>query len=225
MLKAAAVMTVVFALGACAGPDKGGSGGTPPPPTRSPVSPAAYRATLLAATAPVDAALTKLAKAGSYKGLSGRITDVENAATQAATTLERQVPPPAVAAEHAKLAAALRQFGGDLNALGDDVSGKDLCTASAARAELGRADGTAALRDAAAALVAKAPDYRTSLELPAAQQGSGHRLANGYFVRSGSRGGRGTLTIDNGSEADAVITLAKGKRPVISVYVRTRNTR
>jgi hypothetical protein len=39
-------------------------------------------------------------------------------------------------------------------------------------------------------------------------------------VRSGSRGARGALTIDNGGSDDAVITLALGKRPVYSVYVR-----
>lgn len=46
------------------------------------------------------------------------------------------------------------------------------------------------------------------------------RLNNGQFVRGGSRTGRGELTIDNGSNRDAVITLATNKSPTFAVYVR-----
>lgn len=46
------------------------------------------------------------------------------------------------------------------------------------------------------------------------------RLANGQFLRSGSRTGKGELTIDNGSDRDAVITMAMNSNPVYSVYVR-----
>jgi hypothetical protein len=220
-LKAAAVMTIVFTAGACTGGDDGGgAGGAANKQTSAAVSPEVYRTTLLAATAPINTALTELAKARSLKELSARVTDLEGAANQAAAKLGRQAPPAAVAAEHARLAAALRQFDSDLTALGDDVDGHGLCTASSARAQLGRAGGTTALREAAAALAAKAPDDQVSLELPSAQKPSARRPPNGHFVRSGSRGGRGTLTVDNGGDSDAVITLAKGKHPAISVYVR-----
>jgi hypothetical protein len=67
---------------------------------------------------------------------------------------------------------------------------------------------------------AKAPADKLSLALPAAAKTATHRLPNGHFVLSGRRGGRGTLTIDNGGDSDAVITLAKGSRPIVSVYVR-----
>jgi hypothetical protein len=49
---------------------------------------------------------------------------------------------------------------------------------------------------------------------------SDRRLANGQFVRSGSRNGKGELTIDNGGEHDAVITMAMNGSPMYSVYVR-----
>lgn len=48
----------------------------------------------------------------------------------------------------------------------------------------------------------------------------GRRLANGQFVRSGNRTGKGELTIDNGGAHDAVITMAMNGSPVYSVYVR-----
>jgi hypothetical protein len=222
ILKAATVVTVVFALGACDSQNNGGgTGGTKAAQTGSPVSPEVYRTTLLAVTKPINTALHKLAAVGSFKELAKRVADVENVANQAAVRLEQQVPPPALAAEHAKLAAALRRFGGELKAVNNEVAGRDLCTASSARAQLGRSGGTAALRAAAAALAAKAPDDRLSLDLPAAQGESTRRLPNGHFVRSRSRGGRGTLTIDNTSGSpDAVVTLSKKKRAVISVYVR-----
>lgn len=218
-LKVAALMAAIFTLGACKATINTGSPSAQRT-TATPVSPAAYRNALLAGLAPVNTALGKLAGAGSYKELTARISDLESAADQAATTLGGQAPPSAVAAEHAKLTAALRQFGDDLSTLGDDVSGRGLCTTSSARGQLGRADGTAALRAAVAALAAKSPDYQIPLNLPSAQKQSTHRLANGHFLRSGSRGGRGSLTIDNGRDSDAVVTLAIGKHPKLSVYVR-----
>jgi hypothetical protein len=220
MFKIFTVLTIVCALGACDGGNNSGSGGTKAAQTGAAVSPEVYRTTLLTATTPINKALTELAGAGSVKELSARVANLESAASQAAARLGQQAPPPAVAAEHAKLVAALRQFGDELNTLSDDVDGRDLCTASSARARLGQADGTTALRAAAAALTAKAPDDKISLALPAAALTATHRLPNGHFVRSGRRGGRGTLTVDNGGDSDAVITLARGKHPIVSVYVR-----
>ncbi|MCW2913774.1 MAG: hypothetical protein JWN52_1842 [Actinomycetia bacterium] len=63
------------------------------------------------------------------------------------------------------------------------------------------------------ALAAKVPVYKLDLKVPAAGKETSRRLSNGSFVRSGSRGARGALTIDNGGSDDAVITLALGKRP------------
>jgi hypothetical protein len=59
----------------------------------------------------------------------------------------------------------------------------------------------------------------TSLAQPPAGD-QNRRLANGQFVRAGSRTGMGELTIDNGGNHDAVITLAVDKRAVYSVYVQ-----
>lgn len=44
-------------------------------------------------------------------------------------------------------------------------------------------------------------------------------VGNGQFIRPGSRTGRGELTITNGLDRDAVVTLTEAKRPVYSVAV------
>jgi hypothetical protein len=58
---------------------------------------------------------------------------------------------------------------------------------------------------------------RDASQAPAEQD---RRLDNGQFVRPGSRTGRGELTIDNGGDKDAVISLAMNKSPAFAVYVR-----
>src|ERR687888_1380077 len=97
--KAATAVTIVISLGACSGGDKSAGPGRTLQQQRqtgAAVSPEAYRATLLAATAPIDTALTQLTKARSFKELAARVADLENAAGQAAPTPERQGggPPP-----------------------------------------------------------------------------------------------------------------------------------
>lgn len=89
-------------------------------------------------------------------------------------------------------------------------------------ARLGRSDGLTAVRDAANALTDKgrAQGYVFGLLAPLAAEEQNRRLPNGQLVRPGSRTGRGQLTVDNGGNWDAVVTLAVDKRPAVSVYVR-----
>jgi hypothetical protein len=218
-------MTTVLTLGACTGTNDGpGSRASTRGGQASPVSPEAYRRALATITEPLDSALTALDETKAYKGLTQRITAAEQAAAQASVQLGQMKPPTAVAAEHARLVAAVRRLDGDLKTLSGDVRDRKLCTTSSVSGGLGRGDGAAGVRDAATALTAKAPEYRIALRLPAAGQERTRRLPNGRFVRSGGRAARGTLTIDNGGGSDAVITLAKGKHPVYSVYVRKDKT-
>lgn len=46
------------------------------------------------------------------------------------------------------------------------------------------------------------------------------RLANGQFIRAGNRSGEGQLAISNNGSHDAVVTLARNRNAVYSVYVR-----
>ncbi|MGH3392973.1 MAG: hypothetical protein ACRDOO_29245 [Actinomadura sp.] len=172
------------------------------------------------AVGPLTTALEGLADAKAYKGLGTRITAVEEAATEAATRLRRLTPPAELAAEHPRLVTALQGLHDELGGLGTQVDDREICTGAAVRARLGDADETADLREVLAAADAKLPGDRLAVTLPSARQKGGSRPASGKFVRSGSRSGRGTLTIDNGGSADAVVTLSRKGRSAVSVYIR-----
>lgn len=169
---------------------------------------------------PLGSALRDLNGAKAYKGLDARVTAAEKAAAQAATSLGQVTPPPEVAAEHPRLVSALQQFDGNLGAVGGDVGNRNLCTGSVVRDELGRSGGAVALGNAMTPLLAKLPGESLTLTLPVAGAKSPKRPANGKFVHSSSRVGRGTMTIDNNGSEDTLVTLARGHKPAISVYVR-----
>jgi hypothetical protein len=189
-------------------------------PKPRPVSVQQYGTTLTGAVDPLESALKGLAKARAYKRLDDRVTAVEAAAGRAAATMSRVTPPAELADGHAQLVDALQAFHGELGGLRDRVADQGLCSGTTVRAGLGDADGTSTLRDALAAVDAKLPGDPLVLTLPSAGQKAGSRPPNGRFIRAGNRGGRGELTIDNGGSGDAVVTLSKGRRPAISVYVR-----
>jgi len=217
-----ATLSVVL-VSACAG-DLGTGADTVGSQAPPPVSVQEYGTALAEAVDPLGSALKGLAKAKAYKGLDGRVTAVETAADQAMTELS-QVPPPAELAEgHAQLVTALEAFHGELGNVSSKVGDRALCTGSAVRAGLGDADATSALRKALAAVYTKLPGDPPALKLPPAGQKAGSRLPNGKYIRDGSRGGRAELAIENGGPADAVVTLAKGGKPAISVYVRKDRT-
>jgi hypothetical protein len=216
-----AVTLSVLLVGACSA-ELGNGGGTGPVQAAQPkaVSVQEYGTTLAGAVDPLESALKDLAKAKAYKGLDGRVTAVETAAAQAVTELSQVTPPAEVAGGHSQLVTALQAFHGELGNVSSQVGDRALCTGSAVRAGLGDADATSALRDALAAVSAKLPGDRPVLTLPSTGQKGGSRPPNGKLLRAGNTGGRSELTIENGGSTDAVVTLSKGRRPVISVYVR-----
>lgn len=179
-----------------------------------------YSKALAKAIKPLESALKGLAKAKAYKGLDDRVAAVESGADQAVTELSPITPPPEVAKEHPQLVTALQGFRDELSEVGSQVGNKALCTGSAVRAGMGDADPTSALRDALAAVTAKLPKPRLTLTLPAADQEVGSRPPNGKLIRAGDRDGPSALQIDNGGSNDALVTLSKGSKPAISVYVR-----
>ena len=183
-----------------------------------PISIPEYGAKLTNSLNPLDTALRDLNKAKAYKGLAKRVTAVENATGPAAVMLGNVKPPTEVATEHQQLVTALRQFKAAIGGVNLDVDGKGVCTGAAARSSL--SDATKTLRTATKALSTKLPEGQLSLTLPDTSPKNLGRLSNGHYVRSGSRDGRGTLTIDNGGDHDAVVTLAKSGKPTVSVYVR-----
>jgi hypothetical protein len=202
------------------------SGGPAPSPTPSPVSISVkeYSTRLAKAIDPLESALTRLAAAKTYKGLERRVSDVEIAAAKAGTALGQLNPPAELAKPNAQLVAALRAFEGEAGSLSSKVDERSLCTGSVVRAGLGNADATAALRTSLASVYAKLPGDQPALKLPSAGQKAGSHPSNGTYIRDRNRGGRAELAIDNGGSADAVVTLSKGGKPAIAVYVRKGKT-
>jgi hypothetical protein len=219
----------VLLVGACSGKSGDGGGTAPsqtPPPTSQSQSPPPkaisaqeYAAILARAINPIASGLKDLADAKAYKGLDRRVTTVETAAAKAVTALSPITPPAELAQEHSQLVSALQTFHDELGGLSSKVGDRALCTGSSVRAGLGDAHATSALRDALAAVYAKLPGDPPALKLPPGQKGDA-RPSNGTLIRHPSGAGRGELTIDNGGSNDAVVTLSKGRKPALAVYVR-----
>jgi hypothetical protein len=226
---------VVFLLGSaltlcgCSDIDaRSGSRGAGPGPsatTPAPVTAAAYRKSLSGATAPVDTALEGLARArtgGAVRQALGRAAD---ATGDAGERLDGVRTPDAVRTEHAALARAMDDLHADLLDTGAGLSrpaSSGLCTPGAAVSHVGTEKSFAALRTASAAL--KARGYRSGLDLPAMPKPRHRSLGNGTFLRDGDRSGRGLLTVVNSGGTDTALTVARGRRPVFTVYVRKHAT-
>lgn len=191
-----------------------------PTPTTQGVPPESYRRALAAATRTFEQALDSVAAATTYEALKARLDRASKASATVAARLNKTPVPADVRAEHEALVTAFRQLKGDIDFL--PVDEQELCTASVVLPRVAKLAGFVAVRNAGRALAAKggANGYNVELELPATPVVTGRRLATGQFVRPGSRTGRGVLKILNGPDGDAVVVLALGKRPVISVYVR-----
>ncbi|MFF4649160.1 hypothetical protein [Streptomyces sp. NPDC001380] len=192
-----------------------------PDPAPSP-EPVPYGRTLAGLVDPVGRALERAAAARSTGALDGRLDDARRAASDAARGLDAAVPPADAAQPHRDLAAALDRLAGDIDAVRSGMGAGRYCTASAALAGLGASAGLRALPGPLRRLADAG--YRTSYRPPRTGPVRDRRRATGSYVRSGSRTGRGSLTIENGGGRDAVVSLARGGRTVHSVYVRRGST-
>lgn len=222
-----ALVTAALLLAACdpAGGGPGGGATTRPPSAAAPgastapsPTPTPYGRSLPGLVNPVGTALGRAAGAHGLGDLDHRLDAAGQAVDAAAQGLEQLEPPPDAVQPHHDLVAALRRLSGDLDAVRSGIGSRHYCTASSALAGLGASPGLRAVPKALAGLAAAG--YRTSYRAPRTGTQTDRRRPTGSFVRSGSRTGRGELTIENGGSRDAVISLAKGRRTAFSVYVR-----
>jgi len=191
---------------------------TTPRPTVDPgISPGAYRAQLAAAARPLNAALAALPQSRAMTALAGRLGTAEYAASSAVTRLGGLDAPRPVRTEHARVVAGLRQLAADLGTVREAVGDQTLCATSVALASIDRRPGARELAAAAEALRTKG--YRFAATIPPAPPDGSPQPATGTFLKSGDRSGRGQLTIENGSDGDAVLSLAVGHNALISVFV------
>jgi len=189
-----------------------------PKPVYHGISPTAYRAKLAAAGRPLDRALSALPDAGSLSVLTSRLRSATHAAGAAATLLAAVKPPRPVRTEHARVVAGLRQLDTDLGATAEHASEQTLCASSSALSSLARLTGRKRLATAAHALAVKG--YHLRATVPSAPAHGTPRPGTGTFLRDGNRSGNGQLTIENGSEGEAVLTLAVGSQAQFSVFIR-----
>jgi hypothetical protein len=217
--RAAAILVIVALLAGGCGRL---SAGSPAGEARGD-SPGRYRQALAMTAKPLSAALAGMAGAMTLPALTERLAQAEQAAAATAERLDQLEPPRDARAGHADLARAMWQLNSDLGALADAVGARELCASSSVMARLGAARGLAALRDAGGVLAAAdgSQGYRLDLRVPPTPKEQRRRLGNGQLVRPGSRIGQGELTVQNNSGQDTVLTLALGRRPVLSVYVRS----
>ncbi|MCF3147123.1 hypothetical protein IQ293_28320 [Streptomyces platensis] len=211
-------LTACSAGGGNAAPTGGSSSsaaGSAPAPSASPTAdPATYRHALTDALRPLDGALRTVDGAREGDRLDKALNTAAGKAETAADALETIAAPDNARSGTSQLATALRALAQDLRS----ARGSGGRCATSPRVELDTAHGPQSVREAARAL--KALGYDTALRLPRTERARHRRPANGTFVRDGSRGGLGRLTVNNGTSTDAVVTLTRGSRTAFSVYVR-----
>jgi len=216
----AAALALALPLTACSAAGEsdaptGGSSSSAPTPSASPTAdPATYRHALADALRPLDSALRTVDGAREGDPLDKALNTAAGKAETAADALEAVAAPDNALSGTSQLATALRALGQDLRSARGGVG---RC-ATSPRVELDTAHGPQSVKEAARAL--KALGYDTALRLPRTERAQHRRLANGTFVRDGSRGGLGRLTVNNGTSSDAVVTLTRGSRTAFSLYVR-----
>ncbi len=220
----AAALALALPLAACSSDGgshepAGGAGssaaGAAPSPSPTPsANPDAYRRALTGALRPLDSALRTVDGAREGTSLNKALDTAATRAEAAADALQTAAAPDDALAGNSQLATALRALGQDLRS----ARGNGGRCATSPRVELDTAHGPQSVKAAGRAL--KALGYDASLRLPRTERARHRRPANGTFVRDGSRGGLGRLTINNGTSSDAVVTLTRGTRTAFSVYVR-----
>jgi hypothetical protein len=220
-----AIGTVLMIGGliACTPDETTGSGDqttSSPSPTPTPtVDPKEYQADLAAAVKPLAGQLAAIPSGKGLPGVDKALTQTKSAADDAIAALQTIRPPDNATAEHAALVESLNQLVTDLEGVQESVSDKELCAPSSVLSGLGGLDSFTQLPTAVRGLAAKG--ITIELAVPKTPKVQNRRLSNGTFVRPGNRSGRGRLEIDNGTESDTVITLAKGKSAAFTVYVRS----
>ncbi|MCL7377871.1 hypothetical protein [Streptomyces sp. 35G-GA-8] len=217
---AGVVLALAIPLTACtSGGDSGGpgspsaAGGPTPSPTPT-VDPAAYRGTLDTALGPLDKALRAVDRASEGRALTQALGTASTAAATAAGGLETADTPDDAATGNAALAASLRDLS---RSLADAGGGEGRCAVSP-RVELGSADGPRRVKEASTTLTGLG--YPVRLKLPRTEQPKHRRLGNGALVKDARSGGLGRLTVKNGTDSDAVVSLTRGKKTAFTVYIR-----
>jgi hypothetical protein len=199
-----------------------------PSPTVAPaLTLAEYAQTVNQAEADLAQGFGQLRAARSPSAVSSAATALGASLTAHADALRSVVPPEQVKAAHEALLLGLNAMGNDIEALVGLAGERAVCAGQSAAATAARSGGAAQLRTALIALKAADPStaFRIGSFLPGVAPLPDRRLANGTLIRSAEQG-LGHLIIENGGDADAVVTLSPSgtKTATVQIYVRGSST-
>ncbi|WP_395107731.1 hypothetical protein [Actinomadura sp. SCN-SB] len=217
----AGTVTLTLALTSCA--VDSGPGGLKLTDVSRESSAQSYARTLTSSATSLTTALAAIEDATRYTDVSQRLSAARRAADQAKTSLNLITPPREAAGAHSRLVLALFQFSRDMAATDRAVQDQRLCTMPAVRYQVGSSDGAKRLREAVAQLRAAQGGYSFPATIADPGELTERRERNGRFLKSGRRGGRGNLTIDNNGDQDAVVSLTRNDKAVFVVYVRSKS--
>lgn len=206
-----------------------GLNGSPAVPVASPtptaMTPSQYRVLLGEVDLAMAAAIQDVVAARTSTALSQATARLANAAETGHTRLSAAVAPVMVQAAHRELVRTFALF----ETLAFETAGAAesgaVCTGSAAVPKLTNSPVTADLRTAIQALAAvnTTDPYKVGGWLPPPAAEQTRQLANGTFVKKGTRNGSGQFKIDNkGGTTDVSVSLvpAGTKASAFTVYVR-----
>ncbi|MBE1561144.1 hypothetical protein [Nonomuraea africana] len=181
----------------------------------------AYRGALGKQRDGVRDALSDVAAAKTIKTLDDRVERAEETLRGAAQSLSALAPPVEARVQHEAYVASLRDFTTELGTTLGRVGDRTVCTAGGVFADL---SGKLQALDQTGKALRALGDYPADVVPVKVAKKQNRRLANGTFLRSGQRTGRGSLQIDNGASRDAVVTVLRGKAKAFSVYVRRKSS-
>lgn len=185
----------------------------------APLTAEGYKGELQGVHKSVLDSLNGVASARTVKTLDQRVERAEDALRTAADNLDALAPPQEVSSQHDAYVTSLRDAAAEFSSVVSKVGNGGLCTAggvfSDLRAKLG------ALDEAGEALQS-AGDYPADVVTVKAGAKQNRRMATGSFLRKENLNGRSSLSISNGGDRDAVVTLVRGGAKVVTVYVRKK---
>ena len=229
LLGVAATASAVVLLAACGGSgsvsgqgatDGGDAGTTAASPSASPtpteMTTSQYVATVATIDKPVSTALSAVAASGSKARLNAAATALQTAAGR----LDAVAAPAEATADNQDLSEKLKTLADDLQSLakGQDSDGNTVCAAASPAVQAGRTDSLAALSAQLKAMAAAG--HPAGITLPNFPKQQKRSLSTGTYLRDTDRSGNGRLTIENGGDGDAVITLTRGGARSFAVYIR-----
>ncbi|MFB7908638.1 MULTISPECIES: hypothetical protein [unclassified Kitasatospora] len=210
--KAGLAIGSALLLAACSG---GTTAGRPGPGATT--SAVAFGPVLSKNIEPVDNALARIPGAKNLSDLEAVMSALSTAAHDASRALNVADAPAAVTGDRHDLANALSVLQSDATDVRLGIKSRNVCALDSAEAQLGAGEGLKSVPAVLAKLTAAG--YAANLTVPQLPKQQSRSLDNGTMISKGKLHGYGEFKVDNGSKADAVVSLVLGGKAVHSMFV------